>query len=195
MTDKGVYLAKTSDDLRERFQAAALDLFQQYGYEQTTAAQIAAKVGVTERTFFRYFADKREVLFDGEERVREALLGSIADAPEALRPIQTLFRAFHAFRPELEARRFYAKPRQELISITPALQERELAKISALSDALAAALQVRGVETLEATLTAQIGMSAFAHATIKWLEDDSSDVDEWFDLAYQSIRRILVDNE
>ena len=47
----------------ERLQKAALELFATRGFEQTTATEIAQSVGLTERTFFRHFSDKREVLF------------------------------------------------------------------------------------------------------------------------------------
>jgi AcrR family transcriptional regulator len=171
----------------DRLQAAALELFREQGFDVTTAAQIAAKAGVTERTFFRYFADKREVLFDGEDRVRQGLLEAIGEAPESLGSLDTLFAAFHAFRPELESRRDYARPRQHLIDVTPALQERELAKIAALSDAIAVALQQRGTPALEAVLAARTAMAAFAHATAQWLQDESLGLGERFDQARRSL--------
>jgi AcrR family transcriptional regulator len=87
----------------------------------------AERVGVTERIFFRHFSDKREVLFDGEAILRAALTASIADAPDGLAPLDTLFRAFG---------RPFSKPRHEVISSRPALHERELAKTAALTDAL-----------------------------------------------------------
>ena len=143
-------MAKTEDDVRTRLQGAALELFRERGYDRTTAATIAARAGVTERTFFRYFPDKREVLFDGEAMVRAALTTSIADAPAGLGPLDTLLRAFRSFAPMLESKWSYAKPRQDVISATPALHERELAKIAALADALSAALEARGVADLRA---------------------------------------------
>lgn len=193
VTDKRQSLIDETRTVRERLQAAALTLFATRGYDATTAAQIAAEAGVTERTFFRYFPDKREVLFEGEERVREALLAAIAGAPCALGPLDTLFTAFHAFQPELQGRRAYAKPRQDLIEITPALQERELAKIAALSGALAKALQDRGTPALDATLAAQIGMAAFAQATIAWLDDESVGLAERFDRARLAIAGLARD--
>ena len=181
---------KTSSSARERLQAAALTLFRDQGFEATTATQIAARAGVTERTFFRYFPDKREVLFDGEERVREGLLAAIADAPNALGSLDILFTAFNAFRSELESRRDYAVPRQEIIDFTPALQERELAKIAALSDALAKALEDRGVHPFEAILAARTGMAAFAHDTTEWFRDDTIGLDERFNRSRRIIARM-----
>ena len=103
---------------RERLQSAALELFRERGYERTTAAEIASRVGVTERTFFRYFTDKREVLFGGEAILRKALGASINDAPRSLGPLDTLYRAFRSVVPTLEANRSFSKPLQEVISST-----------------------------------------------------------------------------
>jgi AcrR family transcriptional regulator len=178
--------------VRESLVAAALTLFKRHGYEETTAAQIAAAARVTERTFFRYFPDKREVLFDGEERVREGLLASIKAVPASLGPLDTLFAAFDEFCPELERRRDYAKPRQDLIAITPSLQERELAKIASLGKALAAALEARGVAPREAMLTAQIGMAAFAYTTSEWLNDESVPLETRFAEALGTLRHITA---
>ena len=127
--------------------------------------------GLTERTFFRHFADKREALFGGEAILREALAASIAEAPRGLPPLAVLFRSFRSVEALLEGNRHIAVPRQEILDSTPALQERELAKHAALADALAAALRARGVAALPAELAARTGMSAFVHATLLWLRD------------------------
>ena len=164
-------MAKDEDDVRVRLQRTALKLFRERGYDRTTAAEIAARTGVTERTFFRYFPDKREVLFEGEAILRAALTDSIANAPAELGPLGILFRAFQSVTDLLESNRFFSVPQQEVIVATPALQERELAKHAALADALADALKTKGVPDLPAVLAARIGMAAFVHATTAWLAD------------------------
>ncbi len=192
VTDKARFIvSKTENDVRTRLQSAALELLRERGYEGTTAAAIAARAGVTERTFFRYFPDKREVLFANEAMVRAQLTASVADAPEELGPLDALFWAFREFQPTLEASWAYSKPRQEIISATPALYERELAKIAALADALAAALRARGVAELRAFLAARIGMTAFAHVTLCWLDDPSVELGERFDLAFSELKSLL----
>ena len=188
-------MTKKKDDARTRLRGAALELFRERGYDRTTAAEIAARAGVTERTFFRYFPDKREVLFDGEAVVRAALTASIADAPAGLGPLDTLFRAFRSLQPALEDNRSYSKPRHEVISATPALRERELAKIAALTDALAAALKARGVADLRAVLAARTGMAAFVHATLSWLDDPTVGLGERFDLAFREMRALLAERD
>ena len=188
-------MAKKEDEMRTRLQEAALELFRERGYDRTTAAGIAARAGVTERTFFRYFPDKREVLFDGEAIVREALTAAIADAPAGLGPLDTLLQAFCSFGPMLEGKRAYAEPRHEVISATPALHERELAKMAALADAMAAALSGRGVADLRATLAARAGMAAFAHAAFAWLDDPTVGLGERVDLAFQELRATLTQSD
>ena len=178
-------------DARVRLQEAALALFRERGYDRTTAAEIATRAGVTERTFFRHFPDKREVLFDGEALLREILTASIQEAPGGLAPLETLFRAFRAVLPVLEGNRPFAEPRQAIIAVTPALYERELTKLAALADALAAALRVRGVAEGRAILAARAGIAAFAHATIAWIEDAGIDLGTRLDHAERDLKALL----
>lgn len=188
-------MARGEDDVRVRLQGAALELFRERGYDRTTTAEIAARVGVTERTFFRHFPDKREVLFDGEAKLRAALTASIADAPSQLGPLDTLFHAFRSLQLLLEDNRPFSKPRHEVISATPALHERELAKMATLADALAAALKARGVADLQAVLAARTGMAAFVHATISWLDDPEPGLGERLDLAYRALGDMLTSSD
>ncbi len=188
-------MTASEQDLRGRLQRTALKLFRERGYDRTTAAEIAARTGVTERTFFRHFPDKREVLFDGEAVLRTALTASIAEAPDGLGPLDMLFRAFRSVLPLLEANRPFSKPRQEIISSTPALAERELTKLAALTHALAGALKGRGVEDLPAALAAHTGMAAFAHATLSWLDDPALDLDTHLDRVLHSLKALLIESD
>jgi AcrR family transcriptional regulator len=172
-------------------QQAAVELFRERGYDRTTAAEIAARAGVTERTFFRHFPDKREVLFDGQAVLVDALTSSIADAPTEMGPLDTLFRAFRSVTQLLEDNRPFSKPRQEVISETPALHERELTKLEALSDALALALKARGVPNLQAALAARAGMAAFADATLSWLDEERPGLAERLDLAEWALKSLF----
>ena len=175
-----------------RLQQAALELFHERGYDRTTAAEIAARVGVTERTFFRYFPDKRETLFGGEALLRPLLTQAIADAPAGLGPLDTLFHAFRTLAPLLEANRPFSVPRQAVVSSTPALHERELAKHEALADALATALHARGIGEQPAWLAARTGMAAFSQATIAWLNAPEPGLVERLDLVLSDLRQILA---
>ena len=157
---------------RERLQAAALQLFATQGYEQTTTAEIAQAVGLTERTFFRHFSDKREVLFFGQELFLQAFLDGIAAAPPAAPPLTVVGSALASaavFFPD--ERRSYSRTRQVVIDANPALQERELHKLAGLATTIADALRRRGIGEPAATLAAESGVTVFGIAFAQWIRD------------------------
>ena len=184
-------MAKNSGRARTRLQQAALELFRERGYDQTTAAEVAERAGVTERTFFRYFPDKREVLFDGEAELWETLADAVAGAPAELGPFDALFRAFRSIQPTIEGYRSFSKPRHELISETPALLERELSKRAAMADTAADALRARGVSDVQATLAAQAGVAAFLHAVVSWFHDPERGLGNHLDSVERDLRSVL----
>jgi len=158
---------------QERLQEAALDLYAARGFDQTTAADIAQSVGLTERTFFRYFADKREVLFAGQEHFQQVFLDGVAAAPEDATPLQVVafaLQAAAAFFPD--ERRGHSRLRYSIISLNPGLQERELLKMATLADAIAGALQARGVGEPEAVLAAETGLTVFTVSYRRWMAPD-----------------------
>ena len=160
---------------RERLQAAALELFATRGYEQTTAAEIAQSVGLTERTFFRHFSDKREVLFFGGEQFLQGFVDGVDAAPPDASPFEVIafaLRAAAAFFPD--ERRSYSRMRQAVIDQNPALQERELHKLSSLAATVAGALRTRGVGEPAATLAAESGAAVFRIAFAQWLHEDET---------------------
>lgn len=174
---------------RERLQAAALDLYATRGFEQTTAADIAQAADLTERTFFRYFADKREVLFHGQDLLQEAFLDGVTSAPEdasALEAVAAALQVASSFFPD--ERRPYARLRQAVILAHPGLQERELLKLAALAAAVAGALRARGVAEPRATLAAETGVTVFGVAFRQWVAEDEErplaeiEADTWADL-------------
>ena len=148
---------------------AALELYAERGFDRTTVAEIAERAGLTERTFFRHFADKREVLFSGE--VDDLVLSALADAPAAS-PIETVALALEAPAPLLEERRDFIRQRQAVIAANPSLQERESIKLATLASAMADALAQRGVDPLAARLTAEAGTAVFKSAFDRWVEGD-----------------------
>ncbi|PYE85865.1 TetR family transcriptional regulator [Pseudoroseicyclus aestuarii] len=176
---------------RTRLQQAAVDLFGERGFDSTTAAEIAARAGVTERTFFRHFADKREVLFDGQAVLLEALLTGIETGARDAPPLDILFHAFRSVCPLLEANRPFSEPRQAVISATPSLQERELAKMAALAEALAQALRTRGIPEDRARLAARIGMAVLADVTLAWLSETGPSLRDRLDRAEQDLKALI----
>lgn len=183
-------MPRNGEEARRRLQQAALELFGERGYEQTTASEIAARAGVTERTFFRHFPDKREVLFDGQITLKAALTDAVAEAPETLAPLETLYGAFRSVEQILEDNRPFSIPRQQVIASTPALQERELAKEAVLAEGLAVALHRRGVDERLATLAAQIGMAAFHYAVVSWFADPARPLGVHLDTAFDALGRL-----
>jgi AcrR family transcriptional regulator len=181
-------MPRNSERVRKRLQWAALELFRERGYEETTAAEIAAKAGVTERTFFRHFPDKREVLFDGDMAFSEALTTAIRNAPEALGPWDTLFLAFNLVKQMFVENRPFTEPRQHVIASSPALQERAAAKTKSLIAAVASALCDRGLTAPQANLAAQMGMATLSHGVAAWFNDGSIDLGEHIVRAFQEAR-------
>jgi AcrR family transcriptional regulator len=181
-------MPRSGEDARRRLRQAALELFQERGYDATTAAEIAAKAGVTERTFFRHFPDKREALFDGEEVFRDALRDGVLGAPADLGPMAALLCAFRSVEGMIAENRAFSEPREALIAKTPALQERVLTKTAGLISALAQALRHRGVEEGVAVLAAQAGMAAFSFAARAWGEDPKSGLDVQLTRAFAELR-------
>ncbi|WP_415643268.1 TetR/AcrR family transcriptional regulator [Sphingomonas antarctica] len=164
-----------------------MELWSARGYDATTAAEIAARAGVTERTFFRHFPDKREVLFDGAAAMRTLVADALERTPSILPPFQALRAAFGAVEPLLAANLAFSGTRQRVISETPALQERELSKSAALTKTLADGLQNRGVDPDVARLAAMAGMAAFGHAVAAWMRVPEQSLDAHLALAFDQL--------
>lgn len=165
-------MGRWQPDACGRMMAAALDLYDERGFEQTTAADIAGRAGVTERTFFRHFTDKREVLFDRENGLQAAAVAALAAAPDDADPMSALAAALDAACAFLADRRDHARRRQGVIDANPALQERELLKMSLLAAALTAGLRERGVAPVPAGVAAEAVVGAFKIAFARWLEPE-----------------------
>lgn len=189
---------------RARLRDAALDLFSEHGYEQTTVAEIAARAELTERTFYRHFADKREVLFDGQEQfvarfVEPMTTGPTTTSPTTEGPGSTgaldlvaaaLRGAGSYFTPAMKG---FATRRQAVIEAEPSLRERELLKLGSLADALADALVAQGVPTDRATLAAQAGVSVFRVAFARWIASgDDRSLQDHLDHALDELRSLTA---
>jgi AcrR family transcriptional regulator len=159
-------------DARGRLQSAALDLYVSRGYEQTTVAEIARSVGLTERTFFRHFADKREVLFDGQHLFQQAFLDGIAAAAANATPLEMIASALAvSAQPFSDERRLWSRRRQAVIAANPALQEREQLKLAALVSAVAEELRNHAVPEPTATLAAHSCVTVFEVAFAQWIAE------------------------
>jgi AcrR family transcriptional regulator len=181
-------MPRDAEKVRRRLQEAALKLYETRGYEETTAADIAAEAGVTQRTFFRHFPDKREVLFGGEDEFINALTNAVRSVPQGVGPLEALFRAFPSVAPLFIKNRPFTAPRQRIIAGQPALQERAQTKTRAVTSALAAAFRQRGVPERTASLAAQVGMAALGHAVAAWFETESTDLGAHVEQAFNELR-------
>ncbi len=185
-------MPRSGEDSRRRLQKAAFDLFEERGYDQTTAAEIAARAGVTERTFFRHFPDKKEVLFAGEAAFRATLTAAVAAAPSAASPLEALLFGFRAVAADLEAYRPYSATRRKVVAGAPALRERELAKAAAMIDDLTQALRRRGVEAEHAALASHVGAAAFFYASAAWADDAPASLHAHLDRTFEQMRLLAA---
>jgi len=155
---------------RGRLRQAAFELYGEQGFDRTTVAQIAERAGLTERTFYRHFADKREVVFSGE--VHRILVSTIAAAPASVAPMQAVTEALDAAGAVLDERRDMTRRRQAVIAANPSLQQREQIKYATLSAEMAEALRERGVEPVAARLAADAGVAVFRAAFERWIDEN-----------------------
>ncbi|CAN5401713.1 TetR/AcrR family transcriptional regulator [soil metagenome] len=162
-------MGRWEPDALGRLQKAALELYGEQGFETTTVSDIAARAGLTERTYFRYFSDKREVLFWGSADLQKLFVDAVAGAAASLAPIDAVAAALDAAGGFFDGRFEHARQRQAVISANPSLQERELIKMASLSAAVAEALRGRGVGDPAAKLAAEAGIAVFKVAFEIWI--------------------------
>jgi AcrR family transcriptional regulator len=164
-------MGRWQPDARGRLAQAALALYGERGFDNTTVEEIAECAGLTKRTFFRYFADKREVLFDGAQLLEQRFVDGVVGAPASAAPLDAVAAGLEGIAPFFAERREFAARRQQVIAANPELLERELIKMASLSRAVADALRRRGVEDTTATLTAEAGISVFRVAFERWVDE------------------------
>ena len=160
---------------KARLAAAAFELYAEQGYEATTGAQIAARAGMHERSFFRLFADKREVPFHGMEEMWDRFAASIKSAPEGTSALDLARTAVEEQCEIIQSHPTHARLRHDVIAESAELRERDLFKHAELADALTAALRNRGVEAATARLTAEGCIVALRIAVETWLPDAPRD--------------------
>jgi AcrR family transcriptional regulator len=161
-------MSRWEPNAQARLAQAAMQLYAEAGFEETTVARIAERAGLTERTFFRHFADKREVLFAGSSDLQAVFVETVAGAPASATPMQAVSAALGEAARWFVDRRDFARARQAVVSSHPALTERELIKMARLAAALAEALRERGVEEPAASLTAEAGVAVFRVSFERW---------------------------
>jgi len=164
-------MSRWEPNARERLLQAAMELYAERGFDQTTVAEIAARAGLTERTFFRYFADKREVLFGGAAMLQDFLTEWVANAPDSTGPMDAVLGALEAVSPMFEERRDFAHKRHALIVDHPELRARESIKLASLAEAFTDTLRRRGVRDPAARLASETGVAVLKVAFERWVHD------------------------
>lgn len=163
-------MARWKPNARGRLRRAALELYGEHGFDQTTVAEIAQRADLTERTFYRHFSDKREVVFAGE--VHRVLVNALADAPASMTAIDAITEALLAAGAVLDERRDMTRRRQAVIAANPPLQQHEQIKYATIVVDLTEALRMRGVEPSSARLAAEAGVVVFRTAFERWIDED-----------------------
>ncbi len=153
----------------DRLKKAAMELFHEKGFEGTSVVEIAKRARVTTRTFFRYFSDKRDVLFAESADLRAALVEEVLQAPDVVNPLQVVTRALTEF-DWAAMGRDSQRQRHAVITANPELRERDLIKHDDIAVAFTDALRERGVDADIARLAARVGIQVFFTAYENWLE-------------------------
>lgn len=173
----------------QRLVAAALDLFEEQGYEDTTVIEIAERAGLTKSTFFRHFPDKREVLFGGGT-MAGLLARGIAAAPATSTPLEAVAHGLDAVGGEAftPARREFVARRRAVIAAHPELQEREALKGLSLTASMTDALNQRGIPNLTSYVAAELGALALTIAYERW--SDTTGGDDFSDVARRTLSEV-----
>jgi AcrR family transcriptional regulator len=164
-------MGRWEPNARGRLAQAALTLYAEQGFEQTTAAEIASRAGLKERSFFRHFADKREVLFYGTDSLKDLLVGAIADAPPSATALDAVGAALQVAGAIVQENPEPARLRFAAVSANAELQERELIKLAELAAAMADALRGRGISGPAASLAAETGIAVYRVAFRRWISE------------------------
>jgi AcrR family transcriptional regulator len=167
-------MGRWEPNARGRLERAALDLFTERGFEKVTVAEIAERAGLTERTFFRHFADKREVLFWGQGPMLDLMLDAMRHAPDAATPVELVGAALDVFGTTVDERGpEAARRRQAIIAANPELQERERTKLASWGAAIAKALREHGTPDPAASLAGEAAIAVLHVTWVTWISSDS----------------------
>ena len=166
-------MSRWEGDAAGRLERAALELFDERGFDRTTVAQIAQRAGLNERSFYRYFSDKREVLFGGGDELKQRLEQALREEPADTGPLDALLAALEdaedVFRPKE-----LLLIRARVINANPELRERELIKMDAIYAALASALRDRGADETTARIATDLAISIWRVAAKRCLHGDDA---------------------
>ncbi len=163
-------MPRWAPDAALRLERAAMELFTEKGFAGATVPQIAQRAGLTTRTFFRHFADKRDVLFLRERELPAVVAQLLATAPPGLDPMALAMHGLEsAASGDLERWKDDIRARRMIVESEPQLRERERLKSAVLTDAIRDGLRSGGVDPADAVLTAAVATALFDAALEQWL--------------------------
>ncbi|MFJ9622154.1 TetR/AcrR family transcriptional regulator [Streptomyces sp. NPDC101181] len=183
-------MPRWESDAQGRLERAALDLFETQGFERTSVAQIAGAAGLKERSFYRYFPDKREVLFTGGE-LEAHLVAQVEAADPGLPPLDVLLTALGTAEGTFRPRDFLLR-RARVIAASPALAERDLIKLADIAEALAPALERRGVGPAQARFVLDVVLAIHRRAMPRWLAEPDTTLAQLMAEATAELREVLA---
>jgi AcrR family transcriptional regulator len=179
-------------DARERLQEAALELFAERGFAETTVPEITARAGLTTRTFFRHFADKREVLFADDAEVPATIAGMMAGAPASVEPMTLILEGLRTLAENrFEGRKAVLVARRGLVRTDEGLQERELRKRAAMAEAIREGFVARGLPAIRAALLAETCVTVISLSITVWLDGDDRPLYDIIRANYEALRAEL----
>lgn len=184
-------MGRWEPDAKGRLQQAAVSLFIERGYAAVTVAEIAERAGLTKRSFFNHFTDKREVLFAGADDFEASVIKHIATADPALEPIDAAMVGLTNGGLELAGYSQFGVLRRDLIASSPELQERDLIKMASLTAAIADALGQREVPATTALLTARAAIAVFTTAWDDWISDPAAELPDLMDRSLDALRHAV----
>ncbi|MBM9503158.1 TetR/AcrR family transcriptional regulator [Actinacidiphila acididurans] len=185
-------MGRWKPDTSGRLERAAIELYLENGFARTTVPQITERAGVTTRTFFRHFADKRDVLFVGHDELRERVAKTIAAAPPAWSATKAAASGLNIAAAALQSSQDEARDRRSLITATPELRERELIMFAAVAGTISEALIARGVEDRAARAVAEAMVAAFRVAFEYWGEHTERELPQLVDEALDSLKEAFA---
>jgi AcrR family transcriptional regulator len=185
-------MTRWEPDARGRLEKAAMELYSERGFEQTTVAQIAERAGLTERTFFRHFSDKREILFAGGTQLQELVVSAVASAPDSATPLEAAVTGIEAAAAMLEERRGrdFARQRRAIIASSPELRERELHKLAGMAAGVGKALRERGVPDPGGAILGETVIAIFRISFERWVAEPKGP--SLTDLMRESLAELLA---
>ena len=182
-------MGRWEPDARDRLVRAALDLFGEQGYENTSVAQIAERAGLTKSTYFRHFRDKREVLFGGQDELLDLIITGVAGAPESAGALAAVEAALVAMAVTFTQERWANGPRRlAVIESNDELRERDALKMTGFGRTMKDALRQRGVSALDADVAAELGILALRRGYAEWLEAGG----DFADVARRALEEVRV---